>query len=248
MVMGLTAPPELGAAARPGQFVTLRFSDKSGPLLRRPFSIHGLIQDDGCFTGVDILYKKVGSFTRRLSEMSPGTSLNMLGPLGNDFEVPGSARRIWMVAGGVGVAPLVFLAQSLAEQGVDMPACSVFIGGQTQRDLVCQDRFSRLGMMVYPVTEDGSAGEKGLVTGPLERETAPRPPDLICACGPLAMLRAVAGIARKHGVACRVSLETIMACGLGACLGCAVETVGSPDAYRHVCIDGPVFDGRWLAQ
>lgn len=243
--MGLTVSSGFGGT-RPGQFVTLRFPDGSGPLLRRPFSIHGLIREGGRVTGIELLYKVVGGFTRNLAEMEAGRSLDLLGPLGNGFDVPATARKIWMVAGGIGVAPLLFLAQTLAEKGTESGACAVFIGGRTAADLLCIDRFTRLGMAVHPATEDGSAGQKGLITAPLAREAAATPPDILCACGPLPMLRAVAKIADDQGIPCRASMETIMACGLGACLGCAVETLGDETAYRHVCKDGPVFDGNWL--
>lgn len=243
--MGLAAPTGYDAA-RPGQFVTLRFVDGAGPLLRRPFSIHGLIKENGSVIGIELLYKVVGGFTRQLSAMPSGSPIDLLGPLGNDFAVPDAARRIWMVAGGIGVAPLVFLARFLAEKGVDMTSCAVFIGGRSAGDLVCTDRFAELGMAVHLTTEDGGAGGKGLVTGPLAKEAASSPPDLLCTCGPMPMLRAVAGIAEKRNIPCRASMETIMACGVGACLGCAVETRGDEKAYRHVCRNGPVFDGGWL--
>jgi dihydroorotate dehydrogenase electron transfer subunit len=196
--------------------------------------------------GIELLYKVVGGFTRRLSEMVPGSPIDLLGPLGNDFAVPETARRIWMVAGGIGAAPLVFLSRYLAENGRDLTDSAVFMGGRKEADLVCRERFAELGMAVYRTTEDGSAGEKGLVTTPLARQAASSPPDMICACGPMPMLLAVAEIARARSIPCRVSMETLMACGLGACLGCAVETAGDETAYRHVCRDGPVFDGRWL--
>jgi dihydroorotate dehydrogenase electron transfer subunit len=243
--MMLDAPPEYGNA-RPGQFVTLRFPDGSGPLLRRPFSIHGAVKAAGSAVGVELLYKVVGGFTQRLSAMRPGGAVDLLGPLGNDFGVGAAARRVWMVAGGIGVAPLAFLAQRLAERGVDMASCALFMGGRSADDLISAERFAGRGMAVHATTEDGSAGEMGLVTAPLAREAAISPPDVVCACGPMPMLRAVAGIAGARGIPSRVSMETVMACGLGACLGCAVETAGDENGYRHVCRDGPVFDGGWL--
>jgi dihydroorotate dehydrogenase electron transfer subunit len=243
--MGLDAPEDFGKA-RPGQFVTLRLVDGTGPLLRRPFSIHGLIWEAGAVAGIELLFKVVGGFTRRLSEMGPGRIIDLLGPLGNDFDVPDSAQRIWMIAGGIGVAPLVFLARSLADKGADLAACALFIGGRTADDLLCLDRFSELGVPIHAATEDGTAGETGLVTQPLARAAAVTTPDILCACGPMPMLRAVAEIGAAHHIPSRVSMETLMACGLGACLGCAVETAGDENGYRHVCRDGPVFNGRWL--
>ncbi len=104
----------------------------------------------------------------------------------------------------------------------------------------------RLGIRTHLATEDGSAGEKGFVTDPLETAIQKNRPDIICACGPVAMLRAVAGIAEVNTVPCRISIETIMACGMGACLGCAVEMKETSDKYLHACQDGPVFDASVL--
>jgi dihydroorotate dehydrogenase electron transfer subunit len=238
--IGLSCHPGYVDAA-PGQFVMLRVSDRSVPLLRRPFSIHMPISEVGGIRGIELLYKAVGEGTRVLSRCRQGDVLDMLGPLGKGFRISGAHRRIVIVAGGIGVAPMLFLASNLAEKGVDPGGCSVFLGGRSKTDLLCRTDFLNLNMTLHLTTEDGSAGAKGLVTQPLEVRIKEDPPDVICACGPAGMLKAVYAIAQRHGIDCQISIETMMACGLGACLACAVEDSASQGRYRHACLDGPVF-------
>ncbi len=232
--------------AKPGQFIMLRLSDQINPLLRRPFSIHRLIATDGHTEGVELLYKVVGEGTAKLSGCKKGDYVNILGPLGNGFSIPDNCHHIFIIAGGIGVAPMLFLASSLKEKGVDLSRSMVFLGGRSKDDLLGKSDFISLGIKVHLTTEDGSAGETGLVTDPLEMAIKKNRPDIICACGPVEMLRSVAQFAEMHTVPCRVSIETIMACGMGACFGCAVEIKGTSDKYLHACLDGPVFDARVL--
>ncbi len=231
--------------ARPGQFVTLRFGDQLSPLLRRPFSIHRQIKaSDGHTEGIELLYRVVGNCTRTLSTYEKGETLDILGPLGNSFSVPDHARRVFMVGGGIGVAPMCFLAESLRDKAAEPSECEIFIGGRSLDDLLCHENFSDMGMTVHLTTDDGSGGEKGLVTVPLERVIKKASPDVICACGPEPMLKAVAQMAKAYGIPCQLSLETVMACGLGACLGCALEGEPHEEKYKHVCADGPIFDAK----
>ena len=232
--------------AKPGQFIMLRIGADASPLLRRPFSLLGLIRTNERVTGIEILYKVVGKGTEQLSGCPEGQRLSVIGPLGNAFLVPDPCRRLILVAGGVGVPPIRFLAQSLLERGDALDRCVVFIGGRTKDDLVCIGEFDLPGFLLDISTDDGSQGSQGVVTRSLERTLARDPADLICACGPLPMLKAVAAIARAHGIACQVSIEAMMACGMGACLGCAVKVCDDGTAYRHVCMDGPVFDANRL--
>ena len=232
--------------AKPGQFIMLRIGDRVNPLLRRPFSLLGLIRDKGRVTGIEILYKVVGKGTRQLSVCQTGERLSVIGPLGNAFLVPDTCRHLILVAGGVGVPPIRFLAQSLLETAGALDRCVVFVGGRTKDDLVCIGEFDLPGFLLDISTDDGSKGHHGVVTQSLERALARGPADLVCACGPLPMLKAVAAIAQTHGVACQVSIEAMMACGMGACLGCAVKVKGDDARYRHVCMDGPVFDAHRL--
>ena len=228
--------------ARPGQFVMLSVGPGTTPLLRRPFSLLGLVREEGRVTGIEILFKVVGKGTERLTRCRTGDRLSVIGPLGNAFLVPESCRQLVLVAGGIGVPPIRFLAQSLLERDDGLNRCVVFIGGRSQEDLVCISEFDLPGFLLDVSTDDGSRGHQGLVTHSLERTLDSTPVDLICACGPPAMLKAVADIALRRDIPCQVSIEAMMACGMGACLGCAVETTDGDARYRHVCVDGPVFD------
>ncbi|MDM8525416.1 dihydroorotate dehydrogenase electron transfer subunit [Desulfococcaceae bacterium HSG8] len=227
--------------ALPGQFVTLKFADQIAPLLRRPFSIHRLITTAEGISGIEILYRVVGTCTKKLSLCKKGDTLDVLGPLGNGFSIPSDARRIFIAAGGIGVAPMAFLTSFMQKKGADLSECTVFIGGRSEDDILCRDDFTRMGIAVRLTTDDGSAGEKGQVTDILEPAMKLRP-DIIYACGPMPMLKAVARVAKIYAVQCQISVETMMACGMGVCLGCAVEPENDSDAYMHVCKNGPVFD------
>ena len=236
------------AEAAPGQFVTLRLPEESAPLLRRPFSIHRIIREGVQVTGVEILYKTVGGFTRKLSDASAEAPVDLLGPLGKGFTTAPSIKRAAIVAGGIGVAPMVFLAQSLLRAGTDPSRTVVCLGGRTAADILCQADFQALDLETRIFSEDGSIGETGLVTDGLAGWLAAHQPDMIYACGPMPMLRAVSKIAGQHELPCEVSVETIMACGVGACLGCAVKDTEHKAGYGHVCIDGPVFNASRLME
>lgn len=199
---------------------------------------------------VEILYKVCGRGTALLAAMRPGRSLRALGPLGNGFEVPRSAKEVFLVAGGIGVPPIAALAEGLAtrraSRGTKM---TVFLGGRSKADLLCTVDFKRVGAKIHVATEDGSAGHKGLVTDLLEqffRTPHPAPRTVLYACGPHPMLAALASIAEKYELPYQASLEASMACGFGACMGCVVPVKGGgrDRTYRLVCKDGPVFDGR----
>jgi dihydroorotate dehydrogenase electron transfer subunit len=233
-------------AAIPGQFIMLRLGDQMDPLLRRPFSIHQLIIRDDVFKGIELLYKVVGAGTQKLAQLSPGDRVDILGPLGNGFFLPGNARQIFIVAGGIGVAPMLFWIAHLIGQNVDVSRCQVFLGGKSKADLLCVQDFSSLGIAVRTTTDDGTYGDQCQVTDPLGNEVARCRPDIIYACGPTEMLACAIGIAEKYGIACQVSIETMMACGIGACLGCAVERRNEADKYFHACLDGPVFDAAHI--
>lgn len=232
--------------AMPGQFVMLRVENGADPLLRRPFSIHRLVMRKRHVAGIEILYKIIGRGTRRIAALSPGDRVDILGPLGNGFTVSEDLQRVFIAGGGIGVAPLLFFASVLHSMEKGPAECTLFLGGKSRSDLLCVDEFADLGMTLHVSTDDGSAGEKGVLTRPLETAIQKKRPDMIYACGPMGMLACVAGIAERYETSCQVSVETAMACGMGACLGCAVKG-RLPDAeYMHVCLDGPVFDARCL--
>jgi dihydroorotate dehydrogenase electron transfer subunit len=242
-LMGLKSP-EVSSEALPGQFVMIQVRDAKDPLLRRPFSICGL----GEGGVVLILYRVVGRGTALLAECRPGETLSVLGPLGRGFDLSEEDHRPLLVAGGIGMAPLLFLSQHLTRKQV---AHELMVGFRTKEEIFFPDEILQPSVEISIATDDGSQGHNGPVTdlldirlGPQERRAeAVR----LFTCGPEAMLRRVAGIAAEKGIPCQVSLEAAMACGLGACLGCAVK--GSEDAgrpYLHVCKDGPVMPSRWV--
>lgn len=245
-VLALHAP-EIAALALPGQFVMVRTSRGMDPLLRRPFSIFEVLRSaDGAPTGITLLNKRVGVGTRLLYEAEPGARLACLGPLGQPFEPVQPPMQAWMVAGGVGLAPFVTLAEALAEHRT--PAM-LFYGARGSGELYYVDTFERLGVRIVLSTEDGSRGATGLITAPLaEALDGLRPADAVklYVCGPTPMMRAVAHLAEAHGRACEVSLEQVMGCGLGGCYSCVVlarDNGGTPHFVRS-CLEGPVFDAR----
>lgn len=249
--MRMTAPPAI-LESRPGQFVMVRVRDAIDPLLRRPFGIFDLgtyatpYTDCGQQTYMEILFKVVGKGTAQLASLHQGDSLDLLAPLGKGFVLDPAATEYHLVGGGIGLAPLYFLAREL----VTTRTVRLYAGGRTREDILCITEFERLGVETYVATDDGSLGERGFVTEVLERDLSARGKNVqIMACGPLPMLNAVAAIASRQGISCQVSLEAYMACGVGACLGCVMKgknhTLATPD-YRCVCKDGPVFDCREL--
>lgn len=238
------AAPEVAALARPGQFVMVKTSRGADPLLRRPFSIFEILRDAARRPfGLTLLNKRIGAGTGRLYETGAGARLACLGPLGRPFEAVRPPTGAWMVAGGVGLAPFVTLAEALAEAG-NRPR--LFYGARSAPDLYYVELFEALGVEVTLVTEDGSRGHRGFVTEPLDAALAAAAGrDLrLSVCGPTPMMRAVSRLAAAHGVRCDVSLEQVMGCGLGGCYSCVVrarDAQGAPHFVRS-CIEGPVFD------
>ncbi len=234
--------PAIAAQARPGQFVMLRVSPGPEPLLARPFSVHGVEGDR-----VLILYQVVGKGTALLQEAAPGQELVMWGPLGRGFELDG--KRPALVGGGIGIAPLVFAAERLSEK-VDGVRLFYGLPGAAGLDPLMElfeQRLDPVKVALSFSTEDGSLGFEGLVTHLLQDSLslpAFERPNAILACGPMPMLKAVAEICAEHGVPCQVSLEAPMACGVGACLGCAVPAAGG--GYARACMEGPVMDAALI--
>lgn len=241
--MGVTCRSDYSASV-PGQFVMLRLPDQIAPLLRRPFSIHGLLSSGGRVFGLEILYKVVGEGTRKISRCREGEPLDMVGPLGRGFTFSGSERRIFMVAGGMGVAPIRFLAESLVAHGFDPSGATLFLGGRSKDDLLCRGAFLDLGIEVVATTDDGSEGDRCFITHPFSAAMQHSSPDRVYACGPSDMLRCVIDLIDAQAIPCEISLESTMACGVGACLGCAVTNRRADGKYFHACIDGPVFDAK----
>jgi dihydroorotate dehydrogenase electron transfer subunit len=231
--------PFLASDARPGQFLMVHLGKRTkDPLLRRPFSIHGIQDADR----VMILYNVVGAGTSLLSALKEHDTISIIGPLGNGFTLPRPKERAVLVGGGMGLAPLFFLAQILKED--QRNAVTVFLGFSTSQEVVRIQQLKDLGVDLFLTTEDGSLGIKGVVTDLLDQHLSNKgtTETVVYACGPPPMLKKVAQKASVFNLRSYVSLESYMACGLGICLGCAVRaTHGEGKPYHYVCQDGPVF-------
>jgi dihydroorotate dehydrogenase electron transfer subunit len=242
---------EVAAAMQPGQFFMIGVPG-SDVLLRRPFSVCGLPGTfaDGRSGAVQILYRVYGRGTRLLASLGPGTPLHILGPLGRGFVAPANAfAKIVLVAGGIGSAPFPAFLAELERSG---RRAAMIYGARSAAELPLLDWFKERCTSVAVATNDGSLGEKGLVTGPLASllEDPHRDGMHLYACGPTAMLKAVAKLAEAKGAACDLALEAPMACGFGVCLGCVVPTherADGPVTYERVCVEGPVMPAGKLA-
>ena len=231
--------PIISAAVGPGQFVHMKVPGIGEHVLRRPFSIFEADAEAGT---VDILYQEVGSVTALMPEIERGT-FELIGPVGTTWSQECSHGLI--VGGGVGAAPVFMLAKSLVSNGVNI---DVVLGAQTKDALVCKGRYeSMLGREVFCATDDGTYGRAGFCTSLVEERLAlgcsvdGEPYDYVAVCGPEPLMKIVADKASEAGVKCEVSMEKRMACGVGACLSCVVDTV---DGKRRSCVDGPIFDAR----
>jgi len=196
---------------------------------------------DGKVQSIEILYKVVGESTRLFSALKAGDDISVLGPLGKGFSWQQSFKRIFMAGGGIGIAPLLFLLDTLKQKNADLTDSLGFIGGRSADDILCAADMGDLGLSVRISTDDGTSGHHGLITELMEAAISEKKPDVIYACGPHPMLKAVSAIADAHRIACQISIETMMACGMGACLACAVQGRKDDATYRHACLDGPVF-------
>jgi dihydroorotate dehydrogenase electron transfer subunit len=227
-----------------GQFVHIAVSGDGAndPLLRRPMSV---CDADSVSGTIDILFRCIGRGTRAMTRWQYGDRIDLMGPIGRGFELPAEGRRPLLVAGGLGIAPLYFLSRMLCEIGATPVMLAGF--GNAQGVLLLQE-LSEQGVEVHLVTEDGSAGLPGRVTEHLDtalESMGAKASDVeVYACGPVPMIRSLQRWCLAAGVGGQVSLESRMACGVGACLGCAQLVRGADGKlhYEHVCVDGPVFD------
>lgn len=234
----------------PGQFVMLSPGARSGversdPLLPRPMAVYRATRDRGG-ADVEILYKVSGRGTALLAEARPDERVRVLGPLGRAFAPPQPLERAVLVGGGTGIASLYELALRLCAE--DPAAVAVLLGARSAADLMGRDDFAGLGVTLRIATEDGSEGRRGLVSELLHAALAERGRARVYACGPTPMMRRCAELAAARGAPCAVSLENVMACGFGVCLGCAAPL--SSGSYALVCREGPMFDAgtiRWEA-
>lgn len=235
----------ISSNAVPGQFIEIKVSEETTPLLRKPFSIHHI---DPAKQIIEVLYEVVGTGTEILSGKKIGEQLNIIGPLGNGFNIETKDKKIAiLIGGGMGVAPLLALAQRMVS-GCGLRVI-MLIGAKHANALVCEQDFKDLEIEVLASTDDGSSGKKGFVSDLLLNLLNNQPPTpnpqliTIFACGPHPMLKAIAEIAFQNKIDCQVSMEAFMACGIGACKGCAIET---KSGYKMVCSDGPIFNSKEL--
>lgn len=232
--------PQIAAQARPGQFVHVRVTQAHDPLLRRPISIMLTDQRRGL---IRLLIKRVGRGTELMATMVEGASVGLLGPLGTSFALPPEGKDVLLVAGGVGVAPLIFLADLLQKSPGRRGARGLF-GAANENQLPVWTELAGRCEEFYVTTEDGSAGEQGLVTDLLPAQLARGDLQACYTCGPRPMMARVAAICAEAGLPCFASLEQWMGCGVGACLGCVVPSL--EEGYLRVCRDGPVFAAEKL--
>ncbi len=237
--------PLLANQVQPGQFINIRVQEGSVPLLRRPFSIHRSNPAAGWF---EILFDIRGTGTKILSETLSGQWLSILGPLGNTFQLPSHLKRAIMVAGGIGIAPMLFLAEILRDKAIETEC---YYGVREASQFCCLDDFKATGVTLKLATEDGRPGFKGYVTQLLQSEFQRQGfvinETILFACGPPAMLRAVQKFARETGIPAQLSLEAMMGCGFGVCVGCAVPVrkENNPEPQYHlVCQQGPIFNAE----
>jgi dihydroorotate dehydrogenase electron transfer subunit len=231
--------PQIAPLIQPGQFAHVRILPLKDALLRRPFSIFQVAGDT-----FSILYKTVGKGTDALARMRAGEELSVIAPLGHGFTVPKAGGEIpLLVAGGYGMAAMFLLAQRSPQKGI------VFVGGRRRVDILCEKEFATIGWEVRVATEDGSHGEKGLVTQPLLAEIKKSKLKTqnfkVFACGPTPMLKAVGKIADVFNVPAELSMDEHMCCGVGVCLTCVIPVrTGDSWEYQRTCTEGPVFDSR----
>ena len=224
--------PEAAKAASVGQFANIT---ADGFTLRRPISICEIDKENGTLRfGFEVR----GKGTQQIATANVGDNLDILGPLGNGFRVP-EGKRVIVVGGGIGVPPLLGIAK---QHGSD---CTAILGFRNYEKLILADEFEKHGANVAVCTDDGSVGFHGLVTVPLENTLKNVGADIVCACGPEPMIKAVVAVCEKMNVPCQVSLEQRMGCGVGACVVCSCMTVrNGQEYYARVCKDGPVFDSK----
>lgn len=245
--------PDLIEEIKPGQFLMMKVREGYEPLLRRPFSFYG-VNYRKSLTSFEVLYKVVGQGTRIMADIQRGEKIDIIAPLGNGFFSHPDIRRAIIVAGGIGIAPLLFLAETLKKEKQKKKEIIFLYGGQSKADIIDIHRIKKISSEVRICTEDGSIGCKMLVSELLEEylkekemDKSDKRPTGIFSCGPREMLKSISIIAQRYDIPCNVSLEAYMACGFGACLGCVVRVLledCTTIAHERVCKEGPVFNSK----
>ena len=231
--------PLIAASAKPGQFVMIRAGVGKDPLLRRPFSIHQTTEEGQ----VQVYFKVVGRGTDILAHARPGEMLSVFGPLGQGYRIDNAAPSV-IVGGGLGIAPLLFLVKENCRLKKDCSQDLLILGARERIEIEpLLDDFKQFDLKILTATDDGSLGHHGFVTGVMESMELPSG-CIVYSCGPEPMMAGVSELCKSMGIACQVSVESVMACGMGACLGCSRPA--KKGGYTHVCLNGPVYDAEEL--
>lgn len=227
--------------AKPGHFVEIRVTNQTEPFLRRPISIYSLNKENGI---LEFIFQVKGKGTEILSQRKEGENIDIMGPLGfGTFKIE-NYKNIAIIGGGIGIFPLYELAKQATEAE---KLVNTYLGFRNKEYVTLEEEFKKVSNNLTITTDDGTYKEKGFAIDFLKQDLEKQKIDCIYACGPLPMLKAVQQLSLEKGIDCQISLEQRMACGIGACLGCAVKKAQSPqDApeYYHVCKGGPVFQAR----
>ncbi len=246
--------PDIAEQAKPGQFIQIGVPDGRDFLLRRPFSIHQASRRGGWAGTLEVVLDVVGRGTAWLAEAKPHDTLDVIGPLGRPFTYPRELTTCLLVGGGYGAAPLYFLAEELRARN---KLVHIAVGARNHERVFKPIEAKRLAATVVITTEDGTSGERGRVTDVLDPMLERTGAQVVYACGPNPMLRAVAEHCRELRIPCQVAVEEMMACGLGVCWTCVVPIIGLDSrGWWNVrsCVEGPVFNGarvwwdRWLGE
>ena len=246
--------PDIAEEARPGQFVGDRRPPGRDILLRRPFSIHQASRRGGWAGTIEVVFDIVGRGTDWLADLQPHDTLDVIGPLGRSFQMPRGPVSCLLVGGGYGAAPLYFLAEELRARDKQV---NMVIGAKSADRVFKPVEGKRLSTSILVTTEDGGMGERGRVTDHLAAMIDRTQARVVYACGPNPMLRAVAEFCRARRIPCQVSVEELMACGLGVCWTCAVPVLAKDGRgwwNLRACVEGPVFNGariwweRWFGE
>ena len=227
---------EIAEAAKPGQFLEIRVSDNIDPFLRRPISIYNIDKENRI---VEFIFQIRGKGTKILSEKKEGDLIDILGPLGyGTFEIKEN-KKTMVIGGGIGIFPLYELAKQLQDKGNNT---TVYLGFRNKNFVCLEEEFKNKANKLVVTTDDGSYENPGFAIEYMKKDISENKPDIIYACGPLPMLKAVRELSIRENIPCQISLEERMGCGIGACLGCAVKVIsGESPRYGHVCKEGPVF-------
>lgn len=223
--------PSIQESVRPGQFIHIKVNDGMEPFFRRPFSVYRARK----YT--EIFYEVVGNGTQILSEKKSGDQLDIIGPVGTPFTLPEkNIKQVVMIAGGIGVAPFLMFSDVIKDRGLDL---ILLYGGRTGDHVYPMNEFKDNGVVVKIATDDGSVGVKGRVSDLFPEIAWDTQATMIYTCGPHPMMKAVQKFASDHNLSGEAACEEVMACALGACLGCSIKTTRG---YKTVCYEGPVFD------